>query len=328
MRILVTGGSGFIGTNLVEEFIRRGDEVLNLDIAPPKNTNHFFCWKKVDILNLIELQNYVVKFDPEVVIHMAARTDLNGTQQADYLVNTVGVSNIISCVRQLKNHRLTIFASSMLVCRIGYKPVAEDDYQPSTEYGLSKANGELRVRQEAGKNFPWVILRPTSIWGPWFSSPYLDFFSAVARGKYFHPLGYRIHRNYGFVLNSVYQIVRIIEVNGSELVGRTVYLADYEPVELKQWACKIQEYLNAVRVREIPFFLLWWAAKVGDLLRWVGVNGFPLNSFRLNNLMTECLVDTNPIFKVSGPVPFNLSEGVAITCGWIQSERCAHENSF
>lgn len=321
MRILITGGSGFIGTNLVEEFIQRGEEVLNLDIAPPRNALHFSVWKKVDILNFTDLRNFVLSFDPEIVIHMAARTDLIGTERSDYLANTVGVSNIISCVRQLKNHRLTIFASSMLVCRIGYKPLAEDDYQPSTEYGLSKIDGELRVRQEAKKYFPWVILRPTSIWGPWFSSPYRDFFSAVKHGKYFHPLGCRIYRNYGFVLNSVYQIARIIEVNGSELVGRTVYLADYEPIELKRWACTIQKYFNARRVHEVPFFLLWIAAKFGDFLKWAGVNRFPLNSFRLNNLMTDCLVDTDPILSLVGPTPFDFTESVAITCRWIQLEK-------
>jgi nucleoside-diphosphate-sugar epimerase len=321
MRILVTGGSGFIGTNLVDEFIRRGDDVLNIDIAPPRNANHLSFWEKVDILNLVELQKFVLKFDPEVIVHMAARTDLAGKQQSDYVVNTVGVSNIISCVRQLKNHRLTIFTSSMLVCRIGYQPLAEDDYQPTTQYGLSKMDGEVLVRQEASKYFPWVILRPTSIWGPWFKSPYRDFFSAVEGGKYFHPSGYRIHRNYGFVLNSVYQITRIIKANGSELVGRTVYLADYEPIELKQWACKVQEYFNSVKVREIPFFLLWLAAKIGDLIKLVGISHFPLNSFRLNNLMTDCLVDTGPIFNIAGPIPFNLTEGVAITCKWMQSEK-------
>jgi nucleoside-diphosphate-sugar epimerase len=321
MRILVTGGSGFIGTNLVEEFIRRGDEVVNIDIAPPRNKNHLSAWKKVDILNLVELQKLILKFDPEVIVHMAARTDLAGKHQADYIANTAGVSNIITCVRQLKNHRLTIFASSMLVCRIGYKPISEDDYQPSTEYGLSKVDGELRVRQEAGKHFSWVILRPTSIWGPWFKSPYRDFFSVVEGGKYFHPLGHRIHRNYGFVLNSVYQITRIIEANGSGLVGRAVYLADYNPIELKQWACKIQEYFKSARVREIPFLFLWLAAKIGDLLTNFGIRYFPLNSFRLNNLMTDCLVDTDPIFNIAGQIPFNLNEGVVITCRWIESER-------
>ena len=321
MRVLITGGSGFIGTNLVERFINRGDEILNIDIQPPRNSAHRKYWEDVDILDMPRLIESISSFSPDVVIHMAARTDLAGEAPEDYLANTEGVSNVILALEPAKNLRLVIFASSMLVCRIGYRPTVEDDYAPSTAYGVSKVEGEQRVRTEARGKFPWIILRPTSIWGPWFGAPYRDFFTIVKHGRYIHPLGRRIRRNYGFVLNSVYQIEQLIEAGGAGLLKRTIYLADYEPIELKDWACRIQRAFGAPTIREVPLGLLRLGAKLGDLLKGCGIKGFPLTSFRLNNLLTDCLLDTTPLKNNIGPLPFDLSTGVEITCSWISSNQ-------
>lgn len=56
MRILVTGGSGFIGTNLVDYYLSKGEEVINFNIAPPKNAQHKPYWRKVDILDSVALR--------------------------------------------------------------------------------------------------------------------------------------------------------------------------------------------------------------------------------------------------------------------------------
>lgn len=323
MRIIVTGGSGFIGTNLVEHFLARGDEVRSVDVAPPRHPGHAAAWRQIDILDADALNKTVAEFDPQVVLHMAARTDLGGATVQDYRANTDGVSNVVCALKGLPSLKLAVFASSMLVCRIGYRPRAEDDYAPSTAYGQSKVEGELRVRREAGDTFPWVTLRPTSIWGPWFGSPYRDFFEAVDRGWYVHPWGRKIRRNYGFVLNSVHQIDRLVSSGPGELLGRTVYLGDYDPIDLKSWACQIQQKLGAPRVREMPIAVFKFAALVGDALNAIHVRGFPMSSFRLNNLLTDCLLDTAPLESIAGPLPYDMARGVAVTCEWMKSERGA-----
>lgn len=318
MRVIVTGGSGFIGTNLVAHHLAVGDEVLNLDIAPPRQPAHEPYWQQVDLLDASRLERAVADFAPHVVLHMAARTDLGGDTIGDYLANTAGVSNLVNALRALPSLNLAVFASSMLVCRIGYRPVAEDDYAPSTPYGESKIEGERRVRQEAGSAFPWVILRPTSIWGPWFDTPYRDFFEAVARGLYVHPRGHRIRRSYGFVLNVVHQIDRLVAMRPTDMIGRTVYLADHTPIELKEWADEIQQELKAGPVREVPLFILRGAALVGDMLKCMNIR-FPINSFRLNNLLTEAIMDTAPMQGVAGELPHDMRSAVAITCRWMNS---------
>lgn len=316
-RILITGGSGFIGTNLVARFIERSDDVLNFDIQPPRNKEHNSFWREVNILDKAALTKATAEFNPQVVIHLAARTDLGGASVADYPANTVGVSNLIAALRGLPELRLGIFASSMLVCRIGYQPKSEDDYAATTAYGLSKIEGERRVRHEAD-NFHWVMVRPTSIWGPWFSAPYRDFFDMVHRGMYFHPRGSRVLRNYGFVLNTVFQIEKLVDTEANGWQGRTIYLGDYEPIEVFNWAQRIQRELNAPPVRTVPVCLLWLAAKMGDALKLANI-AFPLTTFRLNNIRTNCIVDLKPIQEIAPPLPYDLNTAVALTCRWLES---------
>ncbi len=81
--------------------------------------------------------------------------------------------------------------------------------------------------------FPWLIVRPTSIWGPWFAEPYRDFFTAIQRGLYMHPRGVRVRRSYGFVDNSVFILDRLTQHARGAAHRRTFYVADYEPVELR-----------------------------------------------------------------------------------------------
>ena len=320
MRVAVTGGSGFIGTNLVEHYLQAGAEGVNIDVRPPRKPAHSLAWKQVDILDRSALSRTLANFTPDVILHMAARTDLQGDRIADYEANIKGVSNLVAALEPLPRPRIVVFASSMLVCRLGYRPRAEDDYCPSTTYGESKVVGEQLVRVIDPVRMPWTILRPTSIWGPWFATPYRDFFEAVARGLYVHPRRRLIQRNYGFVLNSVHQIDRIVSAGGSTLVGRTAYLADYEPIDLKTWADRVQVALNARPVREVPVPLLRIAARLGDAAKYLGLKQPPITSFRLNNMLTDCLVDTAPIRAVAGALPYDQTDAVEVTCEWMLSE--------
>jgi len=320
-RILVTGGSGFIGTNVVEHFRAQGHAVLNADRLPPRNADHQGLWVPVDLLDSEALSRLLVSHDPEVVFHLAARTDLQGATIADYPANTQGVSNLIQALTLAPSLRLAVFASSMLVCRIGYHPSHTEDYCPTTAYGESKVAGERLVRQEAGDRFPWVIVRPTSIWGPWFGPPYRDFFTAVRRGLYVHPRGYRIHRSYGFVLNAVAQLDHLWEQQGGPFLRDTIYLADPQPIELKQWADVIQRSLGVRPVREVPIQVLRVLAKAGDMVQRLGWRTPPMTSFRLNNLLTDMIHDTTP-WQQLGDIPYHsLDESVRLTCEWMRNAK-------
>lgn len=323
-RILVTGGSGFIGTNLVEHCLRAGTTVLNLDLAAPRAAGHGRCWRKADILDCPSLKAHFAAFDPTHVVHLAARTDIDGTTVEQYAANTQGVRNLVEAAAGAASLKRVIFASTRLVCKIGYQPRSDTDYCPTTAYGASKVEGEKLVRQLcAGAAYGSLILRPTSIWGPWFGVPYRNFFDAVRLGRYLHPRGLRIHKSFGYVGNSVYQLDRLMFAPDAQVQGRTLYLCDYAPVEVRAWAETVRAAFGAPPVREVPVPLLRAGAAAGDALKALGMRNPPLTSFRLANLMTEMLHETAPLEAACGPLPHSLDEGVRRTVAWMENPGAA-----
>ena len=154
-RILVTGGSGFIGTNLVEALIADGHSVLNIDIATPRMAGHLECWRNVDILDALRLKRAFVDFRPDLVVHLAARTDLDEKRSlSGYAANVAGTSNIVEAIEQAGSVNRSLFASSRLVCRIGHTPSDDLDYCPTTLYGQSKVEGEKSFERQRNGQAP------------------------------------------------------------------------------------------------------------------------------------------------------------------------------
>lgn len=77
MKIIITGASGFIGTNLLEHFKTLDFEVFNIDIDKPRNEKHIEYWHEIDICDFESLKNIFDKIQADYVVHLAARTDLN-----------------------------------------------------------------------------------------------------------------------------------------------------------------------------------------------------------------------------------------------------------
>lgn len=318
MKFLVTGGSGFIGTNLVEAILMNGDEVLNIDIKSPQEEKHFSHWQKLDILDLKALAEAIALYNPEVIFHLAARTDLNGHSINDYNVNTLGVDNLLKSICKLSSLKIVIFASSRLVCEIGYTPITDTDFRPTTPYGESKVFGENLV-QSAGGQIPcaWTIVRPTSIWGPWFDIPYKTFFLSIQHGRYIHPGAMKIDKSFGFVGNTVYQLLSISRANRKDVDGKVLYLADSNPIDVLDFANTIQKKMCAPKIKSINIHYLRFAAFVGDALKLCGWKNVPLTSFRLKNLITPMVYDLSPLEKIAGELPYSVEDGVHITLKWM-----------
>ena len=315
-RIVVTGGSGFIGTNLVQSLLDDGVDVLSLDKSKPQRKDHERIWKQVDILDFPALQKAMVDFNPEIILHLAAVTDLNGTNAQYYSANIEGVDHIINIAEALPAVKKVIYTSSMYVCQPGYVPKNFDDYKPHTPYGDSKVQGELKVKALKNSRHQWTIIRPTSIWGPWFGIPYIDFFNIVYQGKYFD-FGNTCSKSYGFVDNSVYQIKKLIN---ADTHTKSYYIGDNPAIQISEWADEISVEMGKGHIKKIPFFVIKMAAWAGDVLNAMGIK-FPMTSFRLSNMTTDNILPLDNLYAITGPSPVSRIEGVRRTLAWLVKER-------
>ncbi|TNF49390.1 MAG: NAD(P)-dependent oxidoreductase [Bacteroidetes bacterium] len=318
-KVLVTGGSGFIGTNLIVELSKSGSyKIMSIDIAEPKIKDHFQYWSQVDIREKEHLQNKFAEFNPDIVIHLAARTDLNGEKMEDYSSNVLGVQILLDILEEKNFSGVAVFASSMYVCKPGIKPKDFDDYQPHTIYGESKVQTEKLIKGR-NKNYVSAIIRPTSIWGPWFAEPYSDFFNLVLSKKYFHLGSRSCKKTYGYVGNTVFQISNIIASQADEINNKVLYLGDWPEYPIEDWANEIAATVP-YKIRTLPFWFFKLLAFVGDFCKLIGIK-FPMTSFRLQNMTTDNVHDLKPIMKIIEDLPFSRQEGIERTVEWIRSRK-------
>jgi GlcNAc-P-P-Und epimerase len=313
--ILITGGSGFIGTNLIESLMHNANvTLLNLDIKNPKIDSHNAFWVNVDIRDKSLLKSTIEKFNPTIVIHFAARTDLNGTSIEDYSTNTIGTQNVVEVLNEIEFLGIALFTSSMYVCEPGYNPKNFEDYKPHTVYGESKVLSE-KIIKSANLKFTWAIIRPTSIWGPYFGEPYNIFFKIVLSRKYFHMGDKACKKTYGYIDNFIYQIESLIKADKKQVDKKIFYLGDYEPYDITSWANEIAEY-KQIKIPNIPYSIFKMTGVFGDLLKSVGVK-FPMTSFRLKNMTTDNVFDLAQIKEIAPELPVSRKDGTKITVDWM-----------
>lgn len=317
MKILVTGGSGFIGTNVVAHYVRQGWDVLNIDVKQPKYVEAERYWHACDIADFEALWHVVLDFHPDYIIHLAARTDLEGTTVEDYQANTMGVKNILKVAAQLPALKKILITSSMLVCHTGYQPKDQFDYAPTTRYGESKVITEQYVWQSP-PTCDWAILRPTSMWGPWFGIPYRNFFDMVKAGLYFH-IGHRsCTKTYGYIENAVYQIHQLLMTPTTDSANKVFYLGDSPAIFIEEWANQIAAELGQ-RVPCVPFWLVRLAALCGDVLVKMGLR-FPMTSFRLKNMTTDNIIDLRNTEAIAPNPPVDRVTGIRRTLAWMEQQ--------
>ncbi len=317
-KILVTGGSGFIGTNVVQFYLDKGFDVLSIDHSTPKIEKHIRVFKQVDIEDREQVSEIFTAFRPSYVIHLAARTDLDGKCLEDYSSNIKGVENILHAASLVSELRKILVTSSMLVCHTGYQPSNQFDFAPTTLYGESKVKTEEMVWANKPK-CDWAILRPTSIWGPWFGVPYRNFFDMVMSRRYFHIGHMSCTKTYGYVGNAVYQIDRILMNDTQDENNKVFYLGDTPAIFIEEWANEIAAEMGS-KVPRMPLPLIKCAGWFGDFLKLFGIH-FPMTSFRLKNMTTDNIINLDNTYVLAPHPPYSRKDGVKYTLDWILKQQ-------
>jgi nucleoside-diphosphate-sugar epimerase len=314
-KILITGASGFIGTNLLEDLIEKDYKVLNIDFNEPKIKERKNVWKNIDITDYQKFRDAVIAFNPDYIVHLAARTDLDGKTIDDYLANTLGVENMMKIVRELPNIKKIVITSSKFVTCNGYKIKDQFDYCPHTIYGKSKVITENKVWANKPQ-CDWCIIRPTSIWGPWFGVPYRNFFDMIMHRMYFHIGNTKCYKTYGYIGNSIYQIEKLLFTETPDENNKVFYIGDEIPYEINEWADEIANELG-IKVPTMPLWFVKSLAKFGDFLGIFHIH-FPMQSFRFGNMTNDGTNDMANTYKIAHEMPYTRLEGNKVTIEWIK----------
>ncbi len=311
MRILVTGSSGFVGKALVEKLRSAGHVVTGLSRQPERDA--LFG----DLLQPQTLGSAMASFKPELVYHLAAQTALKGEPAGGYRANIDGTANLIRAVAEAASVKRVVWMSSQLVNRPGRTPVSDTDYDPVDAYGASKAEAERMIRAQSGGGKEWVIVRSTTIWGPGMSEHYAGVIRLIRRGLYFNVGRRPLRKSYSYIENLTGQLLSVGTAPAEQVHGRTFYLADSDPIDLRDWANGFAEEFGR-RVHTMPVPIAKGLGLAGDLAARLGLPA-PVRSSRIANMLTEYVYDTAPIDAVHGRTAIDWREGVRRTANWIKS---------
>jgi len=177
MKVLVTGGAGFIGSHLVDASIQQGHQVVvvdNLSTGRLENVNPAATFYQVDI-GSPELERIFEKEKPETVDHQAAQTVIQKSMEDpvfDARQNILGSLNLISQCLRFGVKKIVYASSAGVYGEPKYGPVDENHpVAPISYYGISKHTVEHYLHLRHLENSPsYAVLRYANVYGPRQSS--------------------------------------------------------------------------------------------------------------------------------------------------------------
>jgi nucleoside-diphosphate-sugar epimerase len=320
-KVIVTGGSGFIGQHLVKHLFELGYQVVNIDLNPPPRGGQKSVWRKCSILDSEGLLSLFSEVQPQYVVHLAALAVMEGRSIDDFRANTDGTANLLTAVRCTRSVERLVVTSTQHVKKPGSPvPTHDEDYDPYMLYGESKVVTEKLTRCE-GSIKHWTIIRPTAVWGSHHPSQVEGLWKLIYRNIYFHPAGDPVIRAYGYVGNVVWQIERILALPKEMTHGRTLYVGD-ENIRQFDWVNAFARELTGCDVRTVPLWIISSLALIGDGIRGCGLN-FPIYGSRFFNLVTSNPVPMQNTFDIIGRGPVSLRQGVQETAVWLREHYAA-----
>jgi nucleoside-diphosphate-sugar epimerase len=317
-KVMVTGGCGFIGTNLTLELLNRGADITVLDL-PSADWARLPGRVKTIKADILDRRAISGAFDGvEIVYHLAARTDLDGRSLSDYKTNFEGTENIIDQLTGCKAIKRLVLYSTQLVVGLFNETRFIDESEPyraNTVYGESKILAEkITVRKCSEAGIPYVIIRPTSVYGPWGKSPYREFFRAIKNRRYFHVGRANNLVSLAYVENLVSQTILLSLHDCAS--NRLFFGNDFHPYTMREVVDAVAGYYG-VKIRTVPSPLMTMTAYAFGVLKLFGAK-VPIYPFRLRNIKANYCYDIQNSVRLGYDPEFGLKEGIAKTLDWYE----------
>ena len=329
MKILITGASGFIGSFIVEEALKQGFETWAA--VRKSSSKEYLQDERIHFieLNLSSKAQLIEQLRPhqfDYVVHAAGVTKC--LNKADFRrINTEGTKNLVDALLDLQMPlKRFVFLSSLSVFgaikeQLPYDEIREDDTpKPNTEYGRSKLEAE-RYIDSIGSRLPYIILRPTGVYGP-REKDYFMMAKSIKQHIDF-AVGYQ-RQDITFVyVTDVVQAVFLALEKGE--TGRKYFLSDGQVYQSTTFSDLIHEELGRpwwLRITA-PVWVLRIVTFFGEYIGHITGKVTALNNDKYNILrQRNWRCDIEPARRELGFEPkVQLKEGVKTTIQWYKDHK-------
>lgn len=270
MKILVTGGLGFIGSNFIEWILDARPEVcvLNLDrgdyVAREHNVRAEFSsrytWVKCDITEKYHVLHIFNEFRPDIVVHFAAQScvDLSFEKSFKFTKdNVIGTQVLLEVMKDAKYVKKFIHISTDEVYgEVGPDVISNETspFNPTSPYAASKAAAELYVKAYGHSwNIPYIITRGNNVFGP---KQYPEKLVPIFIRQMLNDVPCTIHGNGEYRRNFIYvddvsRAVDLIIQNGQ--IGHIYNIGsghEYSVTEIFEKLSKFKEGVQSIHIAD------------------------------------------------------------------------------
>jgi len=285
MKIVITGGAGFIGSHLAERYLNQGDRVMILDdMSTGKRVVKGAEFAQIDILDKASLDRAMIKYQPDIVCHLAATLGVKRVIEQPLMTwktNVIGTLNVMNSAREIGGVKKVLNVSTSSIYGDNDRNPKLESFAPNSDevYSISKTSAEAYCRslfEEFG--LPVVTVRPFNVYGPFQdATPYgfviCIFIRNLLEGK---PLtifgdGTQI-RDFMFVDDCVNGMMKVVD---SGVDGEAYNLSGQRPIEIIDLARKLQEMIPSesqtiefAAKRPKDIYRRWGSSKKMEGLGW------------------------------------------------------------
>lgn len=328
-KILITGASGFIGSFIVKEALHREMEVWAA--VRPTSSKRYLQDNRIHFIELDfgskeTLKRQLDRHRFDYVVHAAGVTKC--LDKADFKrINTDGTRHLVDALIELGMPlKRFVYLSSLSVYgaiheRMPYQDITENDCpRPNTAYGKSKLEAE-RYLDSIGNDFPYIILRPTGVYGP-RERDYFLMAQSISRHVDFAVGFSRQDITFVYVLDVVQAVFLAFDRGMS---GRKYFLTDGEVYRSADFSDLLKKEMGIGWMLRIvaPVWLLRIVTFFGERISRLTHKPIALNDDKYNILrQRNWRCDIEPTVDELGYHPhYKLAQGVKLTVKWYKRHR-------
>jgi nucleoside-diphosphate-sugar epimerase len=256
VKILITGISGFIGSQLATRLVDEGHEVsgvirrvANRDLAPLQEILGDIAIVSGDVSDFVSTRNAIKTVNPDVIFHLAALSPVRDSferpfdyQHANYL-GTMNVAHSLLELQDSQTRKLIAASTAEVYGLQGNGPLKEDlPLKPSSPYAVSKAAGDLYLRMMFSSYYlNGTVLRPTNSYGRKFDTSFMIEYliTQMLKGRKIYIGSPNSVRDYMYVDDHVNGY--ILAMKDSKAKGQVYNVGTGEGVTNKELALMIAE---------------------------------------------------------------------------------------